>query len=315
MAGLDEALTQSAELAGIIRAQFPLALIDEFQDTDPLQYRIFRQIYGTDGALILIGDPKQAIYGFRGADIYTYLQAKLESPAQYSLGTNYRSTRDVVKSVNQLFLHAEQRAAGRGAFLLRDAQDLVPFLPVDAHGRSEQLRLGDAVLPAMRLQHYDSEKELSKSSWLTIAAEQSATSIATLLCQAAQQACGFWRDNQWQRPLQSRDIAVLVNNQREADAIRASLFARGIRSVYLSDKGTVFESPMASQLALWLEAVLEPRQAKIRNALATPALGQALAHLDALTDQQWDRLQQQFADYARIWQRQGVQPMLTQLMF
>ena len=315
LAGLDEALTQSAELAGIIRAQFPLALIDEFQDTDPLQYRIFRHIYGTDGALILIGDPKQAIYGFRGADIYTYLQAKLESPAQFSLGTNYRSTRDVVKSVNHLFLNAEQRAAGRGAFLLRDAQDLVPFLPVDAHGRSEQLRLGDAVLPAMRFQHYDSEKELSKSSWLTIAAEQSATSIATLLAEAAQQGCGFWRDNQWQRPLQSRDIAVLVNNQREADAIRASLFARGIRSVYLSDKGTVFESPMASQLALWLEAVLEPRQAKIRNALATPALGQALAYLDALTDQQWDRLQQQFADYARIWQRQGVQPMLTQLMF
>lgn len=315
LAGLDEALSHSKELAEIIRSQFPLALIDEFQDTDPLQYRIFRTVYGNDGGLILIGDPKQAIYGFRGADIYTYLQAKQESPAQYSLGTNYRSTREVVSSVNLLFSQAEQRPSGRGAFLLKGEKNLVPFLPVNAHGRQEQLRLGDKPLPAMQLQHAQTDTLLSKSSWLGLAAEQSAESIAALLCEAAAGRCGFWRENQWQRPLQSRDIAVLVNNQREADAIRSSLLKRGIRSVYLSDKGTVFESPMAAQLALWLEAVLEPRQAKIRNALATPALGQALAQLDALTDQQWDRLQHQFAEYARIWQRQGVQPMLTQLMF
>lgn len=315
LTGLDQALAQSDSLVSLVRAQFPLALIDEFQDTDPLQYRIFSRVFGRDGALILIGDPKQAIYGFRGADIYTYLQAKRESPLQFSLDTNYRSTQQVVESVNQLFMHAEERAAGQGAFMFRAQQNLVAFQSVKAKGRSEQLRLQGQELPALRLQVIDAEKPLSKTAWLAQAAQQAADSIAELLWLAQQQQCGFYQDDTWQRPLQSRDIAVLVNNQREADAVRKCLLQHGIRSVYLSDKGNVFNSPIAGQLAIWLDAVLEPRLPKVRNALATMALGQSLAELDAWQDQDWDRAQHQFIRYQQIWQRIGVQAMLCQLMF
>lgn len=315
LSGLDTAMAQSADLVALIRAQFPLALIDEFQDTDALQYRLFGRVFGTDGPLILIGDPKQAIYGFRGADIYTYLQAKRESPLQFSLDTNYRSTVAVVESVNQLFLHAEERSSGLGAFMFRKLQNLVAFQRVNAHGRAEELRFKGQPLPALRVQAFDSDKPVSKSAWMQQAAQQAAASIAELLGQAQSQQCGFYQGETWLRALQSRDIAILVNNQREADAVRKCLLQHGIRSVYLSDKGNVFCSPMAAQLAIWLDAVLEPRLPKVRNALATQALGQSLAELDQWQDVDWDRAQQQFVHYQLIWQRIGVQAMLCQLMF
>jgi exodeoxyribonuclease V beta subunit len=93
---LDAALrSENGEaLAAAIRARFPVAMIDEFQDTDPQQYRIFRRIWRQqpDTALLLIGDPKQAIYAFRGADIFTYMKARSEVDAHYTLDTNWRSS-------------------------------------------------------------------------------------------------------------------------------------------------------------------------------------------------------------------------------
>ena len=113
---LDRALSvmiNSGLLAGAIRNQFPLALIDEFQDTDPMQYRIFSRIYGGQEGkvstaeyrpgLVMIGDPKQAIYAFRGADIFTYIHARRQVEAPYTLDTNWRSTSRMVESVNRLF--------------------------------------------------------------------------------------------------------------------------------------------------------------------------------------------------------------------
>src|SRR5690606_31725156 len=102
-------------LRSSILAQYPVALIDEFQDTSPLQYRLFDRIYSTadnhpESALLLIGDPKQSIYGFRGADIYSYLRARHATQGRhYVLDVNYRSTHAMVQSVNQWFAQAEVR--------------------------------------------------------------------------------------------------------------------------------------------------------------------------------------------------------------
>ena len=90
-------------LAGLIREQFPVALIDEFQDTDPVQYQVFHRIYAEQGDLCFVGDPKQAIYAFRGADLATYLKARDEAARQYSLATNHRSTPELIAALNQLF--------------------------------------------------------------------------------------------------------------------------------------------------------------------------------------------------------------------
>lgn len=125
---LDAALQSDSgeRLAAVIREQFPVALIDEFQDTDPVQYRIFESIYriednSPDTGLFLIGDPKQAIYAFRGADIYTYLRARQATTGRlHTLGTNFRSSHGMVSAVNHVFERAESRDLGRGAFLFRE---------------------------------------------------------------------------------------------------------------------------------------------------------------------------------------------------
>src|SRR5207248_3066220 len=89
---LDEALRgeRGSELRKSLRERFPVALVDEFQDTDPVQYSIFSQIYrGSDASVFFIGDPKQAIYGFRGADVFTYLEASKVANRRHTLGQNW----------------------------------------------------------------------------------------------------------------------------------------------------------------------------------------------------------------------------------
>src|SRR5207248_2266510 len=101
---LDEALRREDQLGKNLRERFTVALIDEFQDTDPVQYSILAQIYrGTNAPVFLIGDPKQAIYGFRGADVFAYLEAAKVANCRYSLGKNWRSEAKLVDGVNEIF--------------------------------------------------------------------------------------------------------------------------------------------------------------------------------------------------------------------
>ena len=109
---LDQALQGPVgeDLAASLRATYPLALIDEFQDTDPIQYAIFDRIYakGRDASLCFVGDPKQAIYAFRGADLATYMTAKQQADREpFNLPTNYRSTPELIAALNQLFDHPQ----------------------------------------------------------------------------------------------------------------------------------------------------------------------------------------------------------------
>lgn len=330
--GFDDMLTRldaalqgdnGERLAGVIRSQFPVALIDEFQDTDPLQYRIFDRIYEVqanraDGGLFLIGDPKQAIYAFRGADIHTYLRARQATAGRhYDLDTNFRSSHALVAAVNRVFRLAEQREAGRGAFLFRDgAANPLPFFEVAAKGREELWQVEGSVPPALSLWRLESEGPLSGSAYRNEMAGRAATEIARLLTLGQQGQAGFVRDGQLQ-PLCPSDIAILVRNFKEAEAIRGELAARGVRSVYLSDKDSVFASPEARDLLLWLRACAEPDVDRpLRAALASRSLGLALAELERLNQDEriWEKRVMQFRGYRQRWQRQGVLPMLHQLL-
>jgi exodeoxyribonuclease V beta subunit len=160
---LDRALQgpQGEHLAKQIRADFPVAMIDEFQDTDPLQYRIFDRIYqlansrgdasNCDSAIILIGDPKQAIYSFRNADIHTYLQARRATEGRhYNLAVNYRSSSAVVEAVNYVFAQAERFPAGAFRFKTTGS-DPLPYLQVAARGRDEQLMIHGSAAHALNI--------------------------------------------------------------------------------------------------------------------------------------------------------------------
>ncbi|AEY02025.1 exodeoxyribonuclease V, beta subunit [Oceanimonas sp. GK1] len=322
---LDEALAgeNGPRLAEVIRQQFPVALIDEFQDTDPLQYRIFDTIYRVadncaDSGLFMIGDPKQAIYAFRGADIYTYLSARAATEGRhYSLGTNFRSSTTMVAAVNRLFERAE--AHPEGAFLFRDGEhNPLPFVSVQARGRDEHWQCEGAPQPALTLWQLDTDDDqpVAGGVYLEQMAARCASHMTHLLNLGGQGRAGFAGEHGL-TPVQPSDMAVLVRSFREAQAIREALAARGVRSVYLSDKDSVFESPEAGDLLHWLRACAEPEQdGKLRAALATATLGLSLSELERLNqdERHWEGRVMQFRDYRRIWQRQGVLPMVHRLL-
>ena len=332
ISGLDTALEGEAGevLAQRIRTQFPVAMIDEFQDTDPAQYRIFQRIYRIgsetpDTALILIGDPKQAIYGFRGGDIHTYLAAREATVGRHhTLGTNFRSSKAMVAAVNHLFAHAEHahlREAFRFADPEKERENPLPFQRVEANGRGEQLLLNGELAPALTGWLLTGDKDngcAGVGTYRRNAARHCAHRIAEWLNEADAGRAGFRaQGNDAIVPLRARDIAVLVRDKKEAAAIRDALSERGLASVYLSDRDSVFATPEARDLLYWLKAMASPEDVSaLRAALATASLGRTLAWLDALQRDEtaWEEIQERFIRYRQLWQRRGVLPALRQLL-
>ena len=326
LSNLDAALQgkNGARLADVIRHQFPVALIDEFQDTDPLQYRIFERIYAPernaqDSTLILIGDPKQAIYAFRGADIHTYLKARAAVGGRlHTLGTNYRSTPALVEATNHCFLQVEQQAESAGAFLFRrDGDNPVPFIPVSAQGLSESFDVQGHTPAPLCLTVLPPASKLSKDAYIQQMAEISATQLVDWLQLGQLGQAGFVKPGQPLVPFKPADVAILVNNRQEAQSMRRALARRGVRSVYLSDKDTVFDTPQATEVYRWLLACAEPDNDRmLRAALSTATLGLDLAALDELhTDElAWESRLEQFKGYREVWRKQGVLPMLRRLL-
>ncbi len=323
---LDHALQgpSGERLAEVIRQQFPIALIDEFQDTDPLQYRIFDAIYkiaenNSDTGLFLIGDPKQAIYSFRGADIHTYLYARHATFGRHhNLKTNFRSTDSMVSAVNQLFSLAEQRKDSQGAFLFKqETSNDLPFLPVQARGRQEQWWVDGAQPPALTFWHLETDEPVSRDQYMEEMAASSATEIARLLNLAADHKAGFKDPDGQLQALQPNDIAVLVRDMREAQAIRKQLALRNVRSVYLSDKDSVFDSQEARDVMTWLQACLHPgNERALKTALACSTFALPLSELERINQDEllWEKRVLQFKDYLERWHQQGVLPMLRKIM-
>lgn len=304
-------------LTARIRAQYPVAMVDEFQDTDPLQFAIFRAIYpdvnSSDNALIMVGDPKQAIYSFRGADLHTYLNARsLTAGRHYSLGTNFRSTGALVDAVNQLFIRAEQQ---RGAFGFGTADTTaLPFLPVKAKGKTEQLQRNGKTVAALNYWLIDMEPAgLKKGGYQTLMAKACADEVAALLLQAQPGNAGF-AAGETLKPVQPADIAILVRDRNEAALVRRELSARNVRSVYLSDNESIFQSQEAIAVLGWLRACQQPEdESLLRAALALPLANNSDAQLQYWLNDElaWEQLTEQVREFRQIWRFKGVLAMLT----
>ena len=285
----------NGRLATAIRQQYPVALVDEFQDTDPWQYGALSKIYGeatrSDTGLIMIGDPKQAIYSFRGADLETYLAARKQAQAVHTLSGNFRSTAGVVAAVNHIFSKVDKPFGE------------IPFETVVASNPNiHPLQRAGAVQPALTVWHLAHPAPLRKDEFMRQMAALFATQMVELLNQGV---------------AEPGHMAVLVRGWREAAAIRHELALRGVRSVYLSERDSVFSSSEASDLWRILLAVANPRSThSARAALATRLWGLGWADLEALFQDEpaWDDLVDQFHAWQKIWQRQGFLPMLHRLL-
>ncbi len=320
---LNEALQHpgNERLAEIIAGQYPVAMIDEFQDTDPVQYAAFSRIYSRrpQTALLMIGDPKQAIYAFRGADIHTYLRARRDTGDKpYTLDVNYRATEELVKSVNQMFASATPYP--EGPFLFKDR---IPFEPVSAKGPQGQLMVKNqpsSGLHIWQLQQTEPVLKTGENGYLAKMAEAFADEIVRVLNLAEQHPprAGFQNaSGEPLKPLRPADMAVLVRSGNEANIIREALDKRRVRSVYLSDKTSVFDSPEARQMCYLLQACASPGQERaLKAALATPILRQPFTRLDNLNHNgaAWEGEIERFSRYHSVWQSRGVLPMLRNLL-
>ncbi|MEQ9946153.1 exodeoxyribonuclease V subunit beta [Pectobacterium aroidearum] len=308
---LDVALQQPGgeRLASAIRERYPVAMIDEFQDTDPQQYRIFRTLYvgQPQCGLLLIGDPKQAIYAFRGADIFTYMHARGEVAAHYTLGTNWRSSHQMVHGVNRLFERLEH------PFIFQN----IPFLPVKPAESKRGLVFEVTGKPQPALQFWLTGSEpIGIGDYQQQMARQCAAQIRDWLAASQRNEAWLVTDDS-RRLVKASDMSVLVRSRREASLIRDALSRLSIPSVYLSNRDSVFSTPEASDMLWLLQAVLAPEQERtLRSAMATALMGLDAGQVDALgqSETAWDALVDEFAGYRTLWRQKGVLPMLRALM-
>jgi len=293
-------------LANSVRKKFRAALIDESQDTDPLQWKVFRTIFANSPAhrLYLIGDPKQAIYGFRGADVNTYLAtASTPDCKEYSLDTNWRSESALVSAVNTLF----ESAGKTTAFV----EEQIAFEPVKAAKRADAQPLvfpDGQRPPPFQVWNWSAENgALSSKSAKQLLPAAVASEISRLL---REEVCIS------KQRISPRDIAVLVESHRQAGWIKSALHELQIPSVEQA-MASVFESNEARELQWILAAILNPaRESGVKCALTTDTLGWDGNQLAQQVADEflWQEHLQEFAAYRVSWERDGFYFMFSQLL-
>jgi exodeoxyribonuclease V beta subunit len=302
---------RGVELAKSLRASYCAALIDEFQDTDTLQYGIFKNIYeGTQLPVFLVGDPKQAIYSFRGADIYAYLEARRDAQQGHTLERNWRSAPRLIGAVNAIFENAAQ------PFVFDD----IPFqdaTPAETDIGALCLDDDDGAPLEMWFVGGEDAKPSSKADAIRRAAAATAGQIAQLLNQGAQGKARIrLAKSADERALMGGDIAVLVRKHEQARAVNEALQHLGIASVQRG-AGSVFATQEAEELERLLLAVAEPgRERLLRAALATELLGLSAQRLHALDDDvdEWELVVEEFRDAHRRWHEHGFITMMQALL-
>ncbi|MGA1823680.1 MAG: exodeoxyribonuclease V subunit beta [bacterium] len=291
-------------LAETLRTKYKAALIDEFQDTDPVQYAIFKTIYPNNmNTLFLIGDPKQAIYSFRGADIFAYLEAAKDVDYTYTLGTNWRSAPELIEAVNTIFSNHYR------PFLFDD----IPFNPVKPSRKEKKDVLtiygkpDRSPLKVWFMRRNEAEKSINKG----YAQDEIALAVATEIGRLLQDP-PFINE----RPVEPADIAVLVRSNAQARTMQEVLRKYGIPSILYSSE-SLFASAEARQLLTLLSAIGETsNDSKIKAAMATDILGISGDELALLIDDElkWEEWLDKFREYNKLWSQKGFMSMARRLM-
>ena len=300
---------QAEALAQALAAKWRVALIDEFQDTDPLQYAIFHTAFIRQGVpVFLVGDPKQAIYGFRGADIHAYLAAAAETASEqsYTLRTNYRSHRNLVNGIGHLF------AARSRPFVLPQ----IAYPDVQAARAESLLSPTPEAAVAVRWINPSAEdgKLPNKDSLRELCADYCAREIAARLNQALSGSLSIGgKHGGGNVPLHPGQVAVLVRTHSEAALVARALKRRGVRSVLLQQQ-SVFDTPEAEALHALLLFWLAPQQTEyLRFVLGGIFYGytaQDLAELNGNENRlaEWIALAETATE---AWQQHGIYTALT----
>ena len=315
---------QGPTLAEKLRMKMPAALIDEFQDTDPVQWEIFEAIYrpadGSDAPFFLIGDPKQAIYGFRGADVRTYLKVASSLEERWTLASNWRSDPGLIEVQNLLF--DEERAGpvfGNSGIEYQRVQARPDAENRRLVGPSDDQQAAFEILYLPADADGEGSAQLSSQGWVSVGsatrsiARRVAVEIRDTL-EAGLEIEDLEADTR--RSVEAGDIAVLARNRFQIEAVQDALRQLGIPSVLIS-QSSVFDSSMADALIRVLRALAEPlSRSALRAAYSSRILGLNGHQLQVLeTDEiEWSQARADILRWSGVWQRQGVLPALQTLM-
>lgn len=299
-----------AVLAHNLRANFPIAMIDEFQDTDNIQYGIFRAIYvsgsvsgaETNTAMIMIGDPKQAIYSFRGGDIFAYAEAKLDAGDElYTLDTNWRSVPKLIEGVNTLFESRED------SFVYAPSIEFQPVLAANKKHALLTIDGQEAVpLSLWSLPLGDNEKPLGKEVLRASICQAVSAEVAALLS-AAREGKAKLGDE----ALQAGNIAILVRSNNEGENMRRALAQFGVDAV-AAGRNRVFDTEEARGLELILEGVVHSHdRRRFRSALGSSILGLDYFAIAQIIDSSHESVlwQERFKSLKSLWQTKGFMAM------
>jgi exodeoxyribonuclease V beta subunit len=315
LARLNDALESPVSgpgLAARLRQKYPCALVDEFQDTDPVQYDIFNKVYPADSretSLMMIGDPKQAIYAFRGADLYAYIRAREQVPAgsRYTLQKNFRSTPELIDAINRLFSPEHETP-----FL----EDKISYHRIEAGNPDLSGSYEMYGKKAVPVKIFSCQGIHSKSTLTPLYLRETARQVTELVREGFRGDATI-REQHKKRNLKAADIAVLVHSHRDAETIKEYLKELGVGSVTYS-REKVFESREAERVEQLLTAVLDPvSRPAVQSAVVSGFFGLKLSAIagQLLNESRLLQLTERLQGLNECWYHQGVYPMLRKVLF
>jgi exodeoxyribonuclease V beta subunit len=289
---------RGAAAADRLRQRYQVVMVDEFQDTDPVQWDILRRAFAGHRTLILIGDPKQAIYAFRGADVYSYLDAVGQADRVQTLSTNWRSDAAVLGGLDELM----------GGTALGEKQIVVRPVRADHQHRRLTSRTCPVAASPVRVRVIrhdpDAERVASVQAHRPRITADLVADITAVLASDLQVDLG-----KGPRSLQPADIAVLVRTNGRGETIRDALVAAGVPAV-LQGSGSVFASPMAQDWLTLLVALEQPWQNAVRQAALTCFFGWTFADLAAADETRLSDLTQRVRWWGKVLAGRGVAALL-----
>ena len=289
-----------------IRHQYRAALIDEFQDTDPIQYDIFTRLFSEGGSLLfLIGDPKQAIYSFRGADLFSYMNATHCITDQHNLVENWRSSPKLLSAINTLFSQVAE------PFIFKD----IRFIP-GISGKTPEALPDTLTPPSAPFTIWFVDSKAQKPVNKSVATEQIAQAVADEIRRLISMPIYFPHSSPPSHPVKTGDIAILVRTNRQARLIKDTLSMKGIPSV-LYNAGNIFDTREAIEIERLLLSISEPGNEHLfRLAMATDMFGGGAKDMDTTQKEPpwWTSRMANFRTYLQIWQQKGFMGMFRLLM-
>jgi len=282
-------------LTNLIKKKFKLALVDEFQDTDVIQYEIFEHLFNDKHhGFFMIGDPKQSIYKFRNADIFSYLTAKKNVDIQYTLDTNYRSEETMVQAINDFFM-IKNDGKDTFAFPEKDGNEGLIFTPVKSNSQKSSLIIKNETKPFLNIWLVKGNM-LERNIALNIAKE-----IIELMHKSQKKEVYF--DDK--EPLTMGDIAILVDTHKQAKIIK-QVFANYAIPAVIQNSMKIFDSYEAREFELWIKAIQEPKKYNLYPLFTTSLMNKKISEIHNLKDQECFKLSEAFMGFNKLWQKKGV---------